>query len=114
MRFIVTGIVNTAFAFGCYALFLKLGLSYQIANLLALIIGIVFSFKMHARFVFREKDNRLIGRFALSWIFIYFLNIFTISQLLHIVSDAYLAGALAIPVSVIASFLLQKRFVFTK
>ena len=111
-RFLIVGIFNTSTAFAIYSIFLKVGFGYQIANLLALIFGIFISFKTQGKFVFNRRENRLLGRFVVAWLFIYLINIIVIGEIIEIVVDPYIAGALAIPISIVASYILQRFFVF--
>lgn len=112
LRFVVIGVVNTAFSYGVYSLFLFLGSNYAIANFLALLSGILFSFKTQGHLVFRNPNNRLIGRFVLGWSFIYLATITLIGWLVAYGLDAYTAGALALPFSTLLSYLTQKYLVF--
>ena len=70
-RFILVGAINTGFSYLTYAGFLFIGLGYALANLLALLISVLLSFKMQGRFVFKNTDSHLIWRFVLSWAVIY-------------------------------------------
>ena len=45
MRFILIGIPNTAFGYSLYALLIFLGLRYDLAILIATILGVLFNFK---------------------------------------------------------------------
>lgn len=111
-RFVLVGTVNTCFSYGMYAALIFLGLHYAAANLLTLITSILLSFKTQGNIVFRHSDCRLLGRFVLSWIFIY-LGISTlIGQIVATGIDAYRAGILALPFSTVLSYLTQKYFVF--
>lgn len=112
VRFLLVGMINTAFSYAIYAGFLYLGLSYQIANLIALVLGILFSFKTQGRLVFKNTDNRLFGRFLLSWVLIYLGTITLIGRIIAFGFDAYTAGALALPFSIALSYLMQKYYVF--
>lgn len=112
LRFVAIGIVNTAFSYGVYSCFLFLGFNYAIANFLALLSGILFSFKTQGHLVFRNPSNRLIGRFVLGWSTIYLTTITLIGRLVAYGLDAYTAGALALPFSALLSYLTQKYFVF--
>lgn len=114
VRFILVGILNTSFSYLIYAGFLFVGFNYALANLLALITGILFSFKTQGHFVFHNPDNRLLGRFILSWGLIYICTIIFIGRIIALGLDAYSAGALALPLSVLLSYLTQKHFVFRK
>ena len=112
IRFVLVGVVNTTFSYLIYAGLLFVGLGYQLANLLALIVGILFSFKTLGHLVFRNTANRLLGRFVVSWAAIYVCVIFLIGRIMALGFDAYAAGALALPFSVGLSYLSQKYFVF--
>lgn len=112
IRFLIIGTINTAFSYSIYAFFLFLGLHYAQANLIALIFGIFFSFKTQGALVFKNSENRLFFRFLLCWLFIYSCNIGIISELLKYGFDAYISGALAIPLITIFSYFLQKYIVF--
>ncbi len=111
-RFIVVGIVNTAFSYGIYACLIYFGLNYAVANLVALVIGMVFSFKTQGALVFANSENRRIFRFMLVWTFIYGVNIFVISRFIAFGFNPYVSGALAIPFATVLSFIAQKFFVF--
>ncbi len=112
LRFFLVGAVNTAFSYCVYAGFLFLGVNYAAANLLALITGIFFSFRTQGLFVFRNTEQRLLGRFILVWLAIYFANMIVISQLLQLGLNAYMAGALAVIPITILSYFFQRFFVF--
>ena len=112
VRFLAVGMLNTAFSYGIYAGFLYLGLGYQLANLIALVLGILFSFKTQGRLVFKNTDNRLFGRFLISWVMIYLGAITLIGRIIALGFDAYTAGALALPFSIALSYLMQKYYVF--
>jgi len=86
--------------------------SYAIANLIALVSGIVIGFKTQGLIVFRNRDNLLIFRFILLWSIIYTLTIVFIGNLIKIGLTAYTSGVLALPFSTILSFFGQKYFVF--
>lgn len=112
VRFIVIGVFNTAFSYGIYAGLVFLGAHYALANFIALVLGILFSFKTQGFFVFRNVNNRLLGRFVLSWGVIYLVAIAVIGQAIELGLDAYLAGVVAIPFSTALSYIMQKYFVF--
>lgn len=111
-RFVLVGILNTSFSYGIYAVLLFVGFGYALANFVALVMGILFSFKTQGRLVFGNPDNRLFGRFVLSWALIYLCTITLIGWIIALGLDAYSAGALALPFSVVLSYLIQKHFVF--
>ena len=111
-RFIIVGFINTGFSYLIYAVLLYLGLNFVLANLGAVVLGILFSFRTQGRFVFHNTDRRLLGRFFIAWAAVYFVTISIIGLLGVYDIDPYTAGALALPISALASFFMQKYFVF--
>lgn len=112
VRFLIVGTINTSFSYLIYASLLYVGLGYQLANFWAMVMGILFSFKTQGYFVFNNSNNRLLGRFLISWTLIYLCTIILIGWIMALGFDAYSAGALALPFSVALSYLVQKYFVF--
>ena len=112
IRFVLIGVVNTAFSFGLYLLFVYLGLHFATANLLATLAGIVFSFRMQGSLVFDNKSWKPLLRFVPVWTLIYLLNVALIAALTALGMNAYAAGAAALLPTVAMSYFMQKRFVF--
>lgn len=114
IRFAVVGIVNTAFSYGVYALLLALGLDYRAANLVAVLLGILFSFRTQGTLVFRNGDTGLFPRYVVGWVAIYLLSTATIGGFVRLGASAYVAGLLALPVSIVLSYLVQKHWIFVR
>lgn len=112
VRFGVIGIVNTAFSYVVYAALIFVGCNYALAYLLAVILGILFSFKTQGTLVFKNTANRRLLRFVFAWSLIYLCNILLISTLNRFGFSAYVSGALAIPFYTVLSYFAQKFFVF--
>lgn len=112
VRFVLVGVLNTAFSYGVYAFFLYLGLPYALANLAALLLGIAFSFRTQGALVFGNRNPRLIVRFAACWLVIYGFNVGVIALLVRAGFDPYAAGALALLPTTLASYVVQRLLVF--
>lgn len=112
-RFIVVGVLNTAFSYSVYAAMLFVGLTYTLANLVALLVGVLFSFRTQGRWVFHNRDDRLLVRFAACWGLVWLINIGLISVLVRGGLNAYGAGALALVPVTVVSYFLQKLLVFS-
>lgn len=112
IKFGIVGVLNTAFSYAIYAALLYVGLNYALANLGAVVLGILFSFRTQGSLVFNQTDPRLLPRFILAWATIYAINILLISQFITLGFNAYIAGALMLPVSAVLSYVIQKYFVF--
>jgi len=114
VRYVVVGVGNTLFAYLVYAAALFAGADYRLANLISLVLGILFSFTTQGRIVFGNATLETFIRFVLAWAAIYLYNIGVIALLMKVLPNAYLAGALAtIPVTLISYFVL-KMLVFAR
>ena len=114
VRYVLVGIVNTAFSYGAYATLLLVGLDYRVANLLALVLGIAFSFTTQGNVVFRNATRVTLIKFIVAWMLIYIFNISVIALLMHASMSAYLAGAIAaVPVTLV-SYIILKFVVFVR
>lgn len=112
LRFLLVGGINTLFSYAIYALGLFVGLNYQLANLLAMLLGILFSFKTQGKIVFNNVNQALFWRYLLFWILLYRLNILFIAMLMDDGFNAYQAGALSLLPITLMSFFIQKILVF--
>ena len=112
VRFMLVGVVNTAFSFGLYLLFVYLGLHFATANLLATLAGILFSFRTQGRFVFGDTRWSRLFRFFPLWVALYAFNVLLIALFSRLELNAYEAGALALLPTVALSYFLQRHFVF--
>ena len=112
VRFILVGCINTAFSYLMYAAFLALGLTVAVASLLALMIGILFSFYTQGTLVFGDRSRGAFVRFVAVWAAIYFFNLGAIRLFMSLGLSAYLAGAVATVPTTILSYIIQRRIVF--
>lgn len=112
IRFLVVGVVNTAFGYGLFALFTWLGVTYPLAIALSTVLGVFFNFQTTGRIVFGNANASRLWRFVGVYAAIYLLNLVIVALLLRAGVNIYAANALAIPVLVVTSFTLQRAFVF--
>ncbi|MFA6740653.1 MAG: GtrA family protein [Arcobacteraceae bacterium] len=113
IRFILVGILNTAFGYSLFALFIFLNMHYSLAVFLSTVLGVLFNFKTIGKLVFDSHDNSLIYRFVSIYIILYLINIsclwlFKISGWENMYMNGFL---LLVPLALI-SFVLNKKFVF--
>lgn len=112
IRFGIVGSLNTAFSYGVYSLGIFAGLSYYIASLLALVLGIAVSFITQGRLVFSAQLKGRFTSFLVVWSVLYVVNIGLIRLLSTAGLNYYIAGLVALFPVIILSFVLQKYFVF--
>jgi len=113
VKFLFVGGINTLFGYSMYALFVTLSFSPSNALLISYILGVFWNFKTTGGIVFRNKDNKLIFKFFISYVFTFSVNNFFLNFLmnnLHL--NKYLAQLiLVLPVAVL-SFTIFKTFIF--
>jgi len=112
IKFIVTGSVNTVVYYLLFSFFIYIQLDYKIAVLFATIIGVLFSFKTFGKYVFNNKNNKLIYKFFIVYAVIYILNILFIYLFNLYVNDYYSSGLFSTLICAIISFVLNKNYVF--
>lgn len=111
-RFVAVGVLNTAFGYGLYALFVYLGAWPELALLVATVLGVLFNFFTTGRLVFRNSDNALFIRFAAAYAGIYVLNALALRGFVSAGLGPFAAQAMLVPFSVGASFAIMRAFVF--
>jgi putative flippase GtrA len=113
--YILVGILNTAFGYTLFALFIFLRFPDSLAVLLATLAGVAFNFRTIGKMVFKSNDNSAIIRFLLVYGMTYLLNVAglrVLAALYHL--SMYRAGAVLLLPMALISFLLHKGFVFRK
>jgi len=112
MRFLAVGAANTGFSILVYWAMLWAGLAVSLASLASLVVGILISFTTQSRFVFDNRDPWKLLPYFVVWSILYAFNLGLIWLLMRCGLDAYAAGFLSTPATVLLSYFLQKAFVF--
>jgi putative flippase GtrA len=112
IRFLLVGVMNAAFGYGCFAVLLYIGLHYSAALLAATVLGVLFNFKSTGALVFGSQNNRLIFRFIGGYSVVYGANVAGIALLGLIGLNPYLAGIMLIVPMALLSFFINNRYVF--
>ena len=114
-RFLVSGVINTAFGYSVFAFFIFLGCGDFTAPLFAEICGVIFNFNTIGGMVFGDRSKKLFWRFALVYGTIY---IFQVSGLKLFAAcgmeNRYLSGFILIFPGALLSYNLNKKLVFKK
>ena len=112
VKFILVGVLNTAFGYLAYALLLFLGLHYTLAVVLSTIAGVLFNFKTTGTIVFKNNNNKLIFKFVAVYAITTTLGIIILRMAELAGINLYLAGLVSTGICAIISFLLNKNWVF--
>lgn len=114
LRFVAAGTFNTGVSYAVYAVGLYAGLPFAAANLLACIAGILIGFRTHGAFVFTDANSPRLWKFVLVWLLLYGVNVVLIKLFLELGLNSYVAGAVAMPFVIVASYVLNRFVVFKK
>lgn len=114
VRYLIVGGANTGFSLFVYWTMLWLGFTVPLASMASLIIGILVSFAMQSHFVFDDRRLRNLLPYLVVWGVLYAFNLGVIELLMHEGMNAYLAGLLSAPATVLLSYFLQRSFVFRR
>jgi putative flippase GtrA len=114
IRFLLVGVINSAFGYGIFASLVFLGLHYSLALLISSVLGILFNFKSTGIVIFGSRNNKLLLRFLLVYLVAYFINLSLIDFLLICGFNSYVSAAICLPPLAIFSFFMNSKFVFNK
>ena len=114
IRFVIVGVVNTAFGYGVYALLVLLSAPPQVALFLSFFIGVLWNYFTTARFVFEVSGFGRLPAYAACYIFVYALNAGTLhaaikSGIAPLVAQAILTPIAAIFTFVLVSFVMREK-----
>ena len=112
VKFILVGILNTAFGYLVFAALLYFGLHYTLAVVLSTIAGVIFNFKTTGTLVFKNNNNKLIFKFVAVYALTCIIGIMVLRLAELVNVNLYLAGMVSTGICAIIAFILNKNWVF--
>lgn len=106
IRFILVGVVNTAFGYGLYAMLVLLKAPPQVALFLSFFIGVLWNYFTTARFVFEVSGFGRLPAYAACYVFVYALNAGSLHAAIDSGLTPLLAQAILTPVAAVLTFIL--------
>jgi putative flippase GtrA len=116
-KYLLVSSFNTLFAYGLFALFITLGLHYSLAALLPGIISIYLGYIANKKIVFNAQSRH---KYSLLFYYLFYFGIYLINVAIqasmHALGSAndYINGAVAVVVTVIIAFVVNKWFFFAR
>ncbi|MCP1835477.1 putative flippase GtrA [Bradyrhizobium sp. USDA 4532] len=114
IKFVLVGMVNTAFGYALFALFYLLLGCHRLAITLATACGVLFSFHSTGRLVFRNRRLSAILRFVAGHTAVWLVNILLLDELTALAISPLAAQILALPFLALLSFVINRFLVFGK
>lgn len=112
MKFLVIGMVNTAFGYSIFAVLYLLTSSHRLAIVVATIVGVVFNFFTTGRLVFQNTSNALMFRFILGYVVSLSANFILLELLVRSGIHPLIAQILCLPPIVVLTYVINARWVF--
>jgi len=110
-RYYQAGLLNMAFGFGLYALFVRLGMNIYFAQILSHFMGVAFNYLTYSRYVFADNADRR-NLFIASYLANYLLNLATLALTSTAIKSPYLAGLIAPAFVSLVNYFVLKNLVF--
>lgn len=110
-RYLVAGVVNTAFGYGLYAGLIWLGLDRYVAQAIGYALGTGFNYLTYSRHVFTDAAPAK-ARFVASYAVNYLINLAGLKVASHAIPNPYAAGAMTTLGVVALNYLVLRRLVF--
>ena len=112
-RYYQAGIVNTAFGYGIFALFIWMGMNLYLAQITSHVLGMIFNYFTYSRHAFAGHTATK-TRFVLSYAGNYLLGLATLWGIAIFIPSPYLAGFIATVIVSLVNYLVLKRLVFRR
>lgn len=112
VKFVLVGVVNTAFGYALFALFYLLLGSHQLAITLATMCGVVFNFHSTGRLVFRSRRLSALLPFVAGYAAVWLVNMLLLNELTALAISPLAGQTLALPLIVLLSFTINRYLVF--
>ncbi|NNE57009.1 MAG: GtrA family protein [Hellea sp.] len=111
-RFISWGALNTAISILIYAALVYAGLTIWLANLIAIIGGILLGHFFNKHMVFRSRNANTLIKYFILWSVLYLISTGLIFGFIELGSNKYLAAVFSGIVLVPISYIVQKLKIF--
>ena len=115
IRFLITGVINTAVGYGTFAAAVFCGFHYIAAHVASTVVGTTCSYFLNKYFTFRQYRKSLaeLCRFVMVYVFSFFFGVAALYVMVSMLSlNVYFAGMLKLVFTVIISWFGHKYFSF--
>lgn len=106
VRFLVIGVLNTAFGYCVYAALVLAGAEAQVALAGQFTLGVIWNFATHSRYVFGTKGFGRLPLYVAAYVAIWALNAFALEAVISAGLSALAAQDLLMPGTVALAYVL--------
>ena len=113
-KYLLVGLVNTAVGLSVIFFLMLLGVNAYISNIIGYLVGLINSFILNKKFVFKTttKSKKEIYFFIMSFVISYSMNLITLYFLVLLEIDIYISQFFSMLIFTVSNFLLNKYFTF--
>jgi putative flippase GtrA len=112
LRFVVVGMLNTAFGYSVFVAAVLLGLPVPAALAAAYVLGVLFNFLSTGKLVFDRLYAQALPRFIGAYMLLYAVNLGALALLSRAGLHEFIAQAITLPFMAALSFVIFRSFVF--
>jgi putative flippase GtrA len=114
-RYAAAGIANTGTAYAVFAALLFVGFHFTVATLVGGFAGMVTSYFLNARWVFRYRGRKRFCRFVVLFAAMYVINVaIQIAITTFLGADGYVAGAVGTATTALVGYVGGREWVFVE
>ncbi|OYY76197.1 MAG: hypothetical protein B7Y43_15980 [Sphingomonas sp. 28-62-20] len=113
VRFYQAALVNAAFGFGLYLIFIRMGLNIYLAQILSHVMGMAFNYFTYSHHVFRGAAPAKL-RFAATYTINYFIGLGLLFIGSYFIKSPYLLGFIILVLVSVINYIFLKNIVFVK
>lgn len=114
VKFLFTGLLNTAVGYAIYLAGLFAGLLPELALAIATVLGALFNYFSTGRIVFGYSALDRLPRFMGAYAMVYVVNALALRGLITLVGHPAIVQAMLLPLMAATSFVIFRQFVFAK
>ena len=108
VRFLLVGMLNTAFGYGIYAILVFSGFFYHYALPVATVLGVCFNYITHGKLSFGKFRKDSLPRYVLIYFLLYLINAMLLEFFVQQTHNPYLAQLMSLPIRVIIAYPLMR------
>lgn len=114
LKYAYVGILNTFIGLATIFFFISIGLNAYLSNVLGYIVGLINSYTLNKKYVFKskKKDIKEFYYFIISFLFSYLVNIILLFLLTKTNTNLYVSQFLSMIAFAICNFAINKLITF--
>lgn len=111
LRYYIAGIINLAFGYVLFAIFVWAGLQVFVAQAVGYVIGVIFNYFTYSRIAFTGQQGGK-ASFLASYVVNYIVSFGFLWLVLQVIASPYIAGLVVTIAVSLVNYLVLRKWVF--